>query len=921
MMAPFRQFIWWLKRRRKEAELREELQFHLDEEIRAHRAAGLPEDDAAFAARRDLGNEARVREDVRSLWTWRPLDELALDLRYACRTLFNNRAVTVFAAISLALGIGATTTIYSFMDAILLRALPVPDPASLVALNWQSKPFDFRRSGSGSEFVLHSIDGSTYKGAHGVEARIFPFAAFERLQEVSPPVLSAIFAFFPAGRMNVMVKGEAELTTAEYVSGDFFRGVAVAPAAGRLVGTDDDRAGAPPVAVISAGYAQRRFGAVDTAVGEHILINNIPFTIVGVTPAEFYGVDPGVSPSVYLPLSTNPLFEPAAARRNLDPNYYWLTMMGRRRAGVTVAQAQAALAAPFAQWVAPTATTDGERANLPVLTVSEGGGGLDTLRRRYSKPLYLLFAMVGVILAIACANTANLLLARATGRQREIAVRLSMGAGRFRLIRQLLTESLVLSILGGTLGILIAIAGTRLLAVLLASGDDGLMIDAAMNWRVLVVSLALSVLCGVLFGLVPAIQSTRPALVPALKDVGASLTNGRRRHRVPRLRLQQTLLVVQIALLMLLLVGAGLFARTLSNLHAIPLGFNPEHLLLFEVNAAQAGHPESQVAAFYADLRRRLADIPGVRAVTLSHSSLIKAGRGHPLTIAGVRAEGARFMQTGPGFFSTMQIPMLQGREIDERDRQGTTPVGVISDLFARNFFQDQNPLGRHIKVGGSAGPLEVEVVGVSATARYGPLKFAIPPVLYVSYAHLPTKQLQQMTYALRTDGDPIHYVAAVRQIVREADSRIPVTNIKTQTAEIAQTINQEIVLARLSTAFAGVALVIACVGLYGTMAYAVARRTREIGIRMALGARRSAVVGLVLREVSVVALVGFAISVPIARRLSGFVESFLFDMKPDDSRAMMLAVLALFGAALVASYGPARRASRIDPATALRHE
>jgi len=918
-MSQVRRFIWWLQQRRKEEQLREELAFHLDQETRERRGHGLPEDEVIWAARRDLGNEARVKEEVRALWTWRPLDELTQDLRYAFRMLLKHRAVTLFAAISLALGIGANTAIYSFMEAILLRALPVPDPASLVVMTWRSNAFDFRRSGRESDFVMHSIDGSVYRTPRGLEARIFPLAAFERLREVSAPVLSSTFALFPAGKLHLMIGDSSELADAQYVSGDFFRGVGIAPEAGRLLIPDDDRPGAAAVAVINARLAQRRFGSAADAVGQPLLINNVPFTIVGVTPPGFSGVDPGQAPSAYLPLSANLVLDPDAARRNADPNYYWAGIMARLRPGVTLAEAETVLAPPFEQWVAPTATTAGERQNLPILRLSEGAGGLDTLRRRYSKPLYLLLAVVGVILAIACANTANLLLARASARQREIAVRLSVGAGRFRLIRQLLTESLVLSLASGTLGVVVAVAGVRLLTTLLANGDDGFTIHAELNRQVLIVCIGLSVLSGLVFGLVPAIQSTQPALLPALKDAGASLPTAASRP-VPRVRLQQSLLVVQIALLMLLLVGAGLFAQTLSNLQSVPLGFNPERLLLFEVNAPQAGHPESTVAAFYAELRQRLAEIPGVRAATLSHASLIKAGRGHPVSIDGVPAEGTRFMQTGPGFFSTMQIPLLSGREIDERDRPGARPVGVISDLFARKFFPNQNPIGRQIQVAGSS-PMVVDVVGIAATARYGGLKAETPPVLYVSYPHVPTRQLQQMTCALRTDGDPMQYVAAVRQIVHDADPRVPVTSIRTQTAEIDQTIYQEITLARLCSTFAALALVIAVVGVYATTAYAVTRRTREIGIRMALGARRRAVVWMMMREVCLPAAVGLAVSVPIARGLSRFVESFLFQMTPGDPRATALAVVTLLSAALVASYGPARKAARIDPTSALRHE
>ena len=532
--------------------------------------------------------------------------------------------------------------------------------------------------------------------------------------------------------------------------------------------------------------------------------------------------------------------------------------------------------------------------------------------------------MVGLILAIACANTANLLLARAAARRREMAVRLSLGAGRWRVVRQLLTESVLLASVSGALGILIAVVGIRVLTLLLANGEEGFTLHADLNWHVLVVTLALSLLCGLLFGLAPAMQSTRPTLMPMLKDRSVTEARGRLRARVP-LSLTQALVVAQIAISLLLLVAAGLFVRTLSNLQSIPLGFNRESVLLFELDAPQAGYPEARVAAFYADLRRRLSEIPGVRDATLSHASLIRAGRSHPVTVNGVPTQATRMLYTGPRFFTTMQIPIVQGREIADSDRAGTQPVAVVSELFARTNFGDDNALGRHIEVRGSipvgGAPLVFEIVGVAANARYGGLKRDIPPVVYVPYAQLPAPRLHAMTYALRTAGDPLRYVGAVRQIVHEADGRVPATNFKTQAADIDQTINQEIVFARLCSAFAILALVIACVGLYATMAYAVARRTNEIGLRMALGAGRGAVVWMVLREVCVLAAVGLAIGVPTALGTSRLIESFLFEMKPNDPRALALAAAILSIAALVAGYGPARRASRVDPMVALRHE
>lgn len=906
-MTPLRRVGWWLRQRSKEAQLREELQFHLDEEARERREAGLSPEDARFAALRDLGNEARLREDARAVWTWRPFDELSQDLRFAFRMLFKHRAVAAFAIVSLALGIGANTAIYSFMDALLLRSLPVGDPSSLVLMSWHSKPRDRNAS------VLHSMWGSMYRTESGLEASIFPFPAFERFQEASTPVLASVFARFSASKVTVRIDGVAELTGAEYVSGEFFHGIELAPAAGRLLTPDDDRISAPSVAVLGHGYATRRFGSIDAAVGRNIQVNNLPFTVVGVTPQGFEGIDPGVRNGIYLALQTGRLFDREEEGRFADANYYWTKIMGRLRPGVTRAQAEATLAPAFAQWVASTAADDAERANLPILRVDEGGSGLDTLRRKYSKPLYVLLAMVGLILAIACANTANLLLARATTRQREIAVRLSIGAGRFRLIRQLLTESLVLSSIGAAMGIGIAIAGIRTLNILLANGGDDLTIDAALNWRVLGLTLALAVACGVLFGLAPALQSTTPALVPALKDATA----------LPRYRLRQALVVVQVSLLMLLLVGTGLFVKTLSNLQAIPLGFNRDNLLLFEINAPQAGYPESGVSMFYSDLRRRLSDIPGVRAVTLSHSSLLMAGRAHPVSVDGVAAEGTRFMQTGPGFFSTMGIALLQGRDFDERDRADSLPVVVISDQFARTFMPDRNPIGRHIRVGRAGGTLnlDLEVVGVAATARYGPLKLTNPPVIYVPYPQLPAAQVRQMVYAVRTSGDPLQVVPTVRQIVHDADSRIPLTRVTTQAAEVGESLNQEIILARLCSAFAVLALVIAVVGLYGTTAYAVSRRTREIGIRVALGARRRLVIWMVMREVLALTVLGLLISIPMARGASRFVASFLFDLQPNDPAAIGLAMLALLSAALLAALAPARRAARIAPMTALREE
>ena len=768
---------------------------------------------------------------------------------------------------------------------------------------------------------MKGMSGSTWRDATaGVTSGIFPYPAFELFQK-NDATFSSVFAYRRAQNLTLTIKGRGDFANGVYVSGEYFHGLEVVPSAGRLIVPDDDRAGAAAVAVLSHGFSQRRFGSPENASGQPILINNVPFTVAGVAPPEFFGVDPASAPDFYVPMHTNLQLEAgdqfgARADIYLARNYYWVEVMGRLRPGVSLHQAQATLAPAFQQWVASTATNDRERANLPALSVREGAGGLDTLRRRYSKPLFVLMTLVGLILAIACANVANLLLARASARRREIALRLSLGAGRLRLIRQLLTESVLLSTLGGALGVVFAIWGMRFLTLLLANGDRTFTLHAEMNWRVLGAAAAVSLLTGVLFGLAPALQSTRLDVVPALKTARTGESRS-----FWRVNLSHVLMAGQIALSLLMLVGAGLFVRTLLNLQSVELGFNRENVLLIELNARQAGHAYPEIATFYGDLLKRFKTIPGVRDASCSDSSLIGAGFGLPVTVPGVQTHPeTRIMGIGPGFFKTMQIPILAGRETDDRDRPGSVAVAVISEMFARHYFGDQNPLGRRITLGRGAASRDMEVVGVSRNVRYGQLIQDFRPLLFFPYDQ-GYPEPRWMVYALRTAGDPLALAGAVREIVRQADPRVPMADIKTQAAHIDQTINQEIVFARLCTGFAILALVIACVGLYGTVSYNVARRTSEIGIRMALGARRGAVVRMILRQVIVLAAVGLAIGLPAALGASKWIETFLFGMKPADPLAMTAAVVILLAAAVLAGYAPARRASRIDPMAALRHE
>lgn len=909
----FRRLRYWIESTRRSAALCEEMELHLAEKAAELEADGMPADAARSEARRQFGNVGLKHEESREIWMTRLLTELGQDLRYGLRTMLANKAFSALAVLSLALGIGANTAIYSLMESILLRSLPVADPASLVVLNWRSPPP--QDANKQWVHVMHGIQGIAWPGSKGVMfSGMFPYGAFQTLRAENT-VFSTLFGYFNGLNRNLSIHGHAESANAEFVTGEYFRGLAVSPAAGRLIDTDDDRLGATPVAVISFAVSQTHFGGPRNAIGESISVDNVPFTVIGVAPPEFFGVDPAAAPAVYLPLHTNVLVEGSAAeRRYPDGNFYWMEMMARLKPGVSMAQAQAALAPRFHQWVAATAATDGERAKLPALLLNPGAAGLGSLRRQYSKPLSVLMTMVGLLLAISCANIANLLLARATARRREMAVRLSLGAGRLRVVRQLLTESVMLASIGGACGILFAYWGVEWLTVLLSNGQQNFTLHAELNWNVLGVSAALSVACGLLFGLVPAIQSTRPDVLPALKD-GCG--------RGPRRRAQHVLVVAQIAMSFLILAAAGLFVQTLNKLHSIQLGYARENILLFSLNARQAGHRDAELATFYADLRKRLESIPGVTSATLSQSSIINAGyTGQPINgamkVGAVTLEDARAMAAGPRFLTTMQIPILAGREIDDRDRAGSTPVAVISERLARTYFKNENPVGRHITLPDEKR--ELEIIGVAANVRYGGLKNEEQSAMtvFVAAGQFPP---DSVTYALRTAGDPLRFVNSVHEIVREADARIPLTDVTTQAAEIDRTISREITFAKLCTGFAVLALLTACVGLYGTMSYAVARQMGEIGTRMALGAQRSTVVWMVLRRALLLMASGLAVSIPSALGAFRLIKSFLFETQPNDPRTLALAAIVLLTAGIAAGYLPARRASRIDPLAALRSE
>jgi len=905
MKEMLRRLQWLFRRDEFERDLEEEMRHHL-----AMKAEQAGESEAA----RQFGNLALLKEDSRAAWGFRLWEHFAQDVRYGLRTMRSNKLFSAMAVLSLALGIGANTAIYSFTHAILLQSLPVPHPEQLALFVWRME--------NGRRGVVHRINGTGFSyGNGGVQSPNFPFAFWQTLRS-DPGLAASVFAYVPANELTVVARNQAAVSRGMYVSGNFYSGLGVAPALGRLIMDDDDRPGGPRVAVITWNAWRSRFASDSRVIGETIHINTIPFTVIGVSAPGFFGVDSGSDPDFFIPLHTRTIFatrrEEKEREQYLDRNFYWLEMMARLGPGVSIAQARSAFGEEFHRFAESTATSEKEKAELPKLWLQEGATGRFTLQRVYSKPLYVLMAMAGLILLIACANIASLLLARATARRREIATRLSLGAGRARVIRQLLTESILLSLAGGVMGIGVAFWGIHLLTWLLSNGREGFLVRAELDWPVLCFAAGLAIITGLVFGLAPAFHATAGNVAPALKESGIGAG-----HSHFRGSMGQMLVVAQVAISLLLAVGAGLFLRTLENLHSIALGFNRENLLIFKVNGSEAGYKDRALAHFYETLAERFRTIPGVRSGGFSKFPLA-AGfvNDDDLTIPGAPQSPGKKLSTcivpvDPSFLATMQIPLLAGRDLNARDIPDPR-TAVVSEVFAKKFFPARDAIGQHFQIG--PGKKDFEIAGIAKATIYNSLKEKTPPVVYVPYT-FDLNDLPAVWFQLRTRGDPMKLAQTVREVVHEVAPNAPVTNLKTQAAQIEEMISQERTFAHLCTCFAVLALLITCVGLYGMTAYAVARRTSEIGIRMALGAGRRRIIRMMLRQAMVLAAVGLAIGMLAVWQTTHIVGSFLFGVKPQDPAAIGGAAGLLLAAAIFAAWGPARRAARVDPMVALRNE
>jgi predicted permease len=840
------------------------------------------------------------------------MNALLQDIRFGFRMLLKAPGFAAVAILTLALGIGANTAIFSLINAVMLKSLPVKDPQQLVLLQWDDNkwPSKFSQTGWDSRYS-------------------FSYPTFEDFR-AQKDTLSSAFAWVPLGfndqNTTVGINGEPTVANGQMVTGEYFSGLGVTPLLGRAITEPDENPGAARVAVISYAYWSRRFGQDRSIIGRGITLNGVPFNIVGVTPPSFYGVQVGTEPDLWIPFDDKQNLRPwsSAPSGNIASvyaarNWLCLNVIGRLKNGVTRAQAQSSLDAVFrhiltADWH-PASDTE-----IPHLTLAPANQGLPQLQSNTGQPLYILMIAVGMVLLIGCANVATLLLARATSRRKEISVRLAIGASRSRLIRQLLTESVLMSVLGGLLGLAFAYWGTHALLAMYG-GSSPLVLDTGAYSKVLLFTVAASVLTGILFGLAPAFRVTRIELASAMKDTAANVSDARDKHR-----LGKSLIIAQVAASLVLMVGAGLFVRTLVNFENKNFGFNQQHLLSFELDATRVGYHNERLLNFYAQLLDRIQSLPGVKAATAmeyapfegwsNNSSAYAEGEGKKPESPMVRSQ-----RVGPDFFSTMGIPIIAGRAINRTDTLASTPVAVVDETFAQRFFPGQNPIGRHFTQGLKFDPKDsYEIVGVAKPAELTDPHSKLRAKAYYPYEQAP-HATDQMFFEVRTQGAPSTVISELRDTVRQADPALPLMEVKTQTEETDEALSQERLFARLTSVFGLLALLLAMIGLYGTMAYSVTRKTHEIGIRMALGANPRDVLAMIIRQGITLALIGVGIGIVAALGATRLIRSMIFGVTAYDFATFFAVAAVLVAVAFFACFIPARRAMRVHPMVALRHE
>jgi predicted permease len=901
-----------LHHERAETDLDEELRFHLEMEARKHRDAGMTEPDARNTARAAFGGLDLVGEQCRDARGLTFLENIVRDFRYGIRVLRKTPVFTAVAVLSLAIGIGANTAIFSLLDTILLRMLPVRNPEQLVIARW----------GGPSRMDIEttwSSGGGDGKG--NWRTNVFSWPAFLDIRGHGR-ALSGVMGFSPLGRVNVAANGQALATGAMVVSGNYFQALGVAPILGRALTEDDDTSGGVPSAVISYRLWDRAFGLDPKAIGKTIHVNGQPCVIVGVTSNQFFGVSAGgfmTIPEIdlTLPIRARERLEGAGRTRTawFGNDLHWVQIMARLKSPAGEAPARAELSSIIMANL-PSEARQALGAAMPEVFLEPGSQGIDSLRTQYRQPLVILMVVVALTLLMACANLAGLLLARAAARRREISLRMAVGAGRGRVIRQLLVEGAVLSALGMLAGLGFAWCGVRALVGLLAGSSVPIPLAVSLDLRILGFTAAVSLVTTILFALAPALRATRVDMASALKE--DSSEPGRRRFASGRV-----LVAIQVGIALVLLSGATLFTRSLANLHALPLGFNPHSLILFDISPGKSGYDETRGNQLYARALEALSQTRGVTGVTASVERLISGYVSNgSVAIDGGRRKSvtAYFNFVGPDFFPVMGMPVFAGRGIERRDLTSATRVAVVDESFARRAFPDQSPLGRRFRWPRQEGP-SVEIVGVVKDAKYDRIQYKPESTIYVPYTQTYWGWPQQMTFEVRSAASTADTVAAIRGAMSRIDGMIPITEIKTQEAQIDASLSRERLFASIVSVFSAITLILACVGLYGSVAYTVTRRTRELGVRMALGAGRLAVLRMLLGQVAVTVGAGLALGIPATWALTRVIESQLYGIKPHDPATLATACTGVILISLLAAWLPARRATRIDPVRALRCE
>jgi predicted permease len=884
-----------------ERELSDELRFHRERLIAKLIASGASPDAAERRARLEMGGDDQIAEHCRDARGVSLIESTLHDLRFAVRQLRKNAGFAAVVVASLALGIGANTAIFTLIDAVLLRMLPVDAPDELYFV------------------ARHRPNATIYGYAH---------EDFRALRQANTAFTD--IAAYGTTRLNVSIDGGNEPTAeGQLVTGAYFSLLGVDPIVGRLIGEEDDRvANGHPVAVLSYNYWKRRFGAEATALGRTISLSGTPFTIIGVAPRDFFGLEVGREADIFVPVMMQPVVMPASENLLYNPTMIgtWLTAVGRLRTDRTPQQATAILAGldvlrPL--MTKPSRPGEQSRRIPERLGVAPAAIGLSALRQQFSQPLLVLMAVVGIVLLIACANVASLVLSRAAARQPEFSMRLALGAGRWRLVRQLLVESVVLALAGGICGLALARWATGALVAFISSGREPIVLGLAPDARILAFTATTSIVTGILCGLVPALRASRVDVISGLRGHGRSAPGGG-----SWLRPGKMLVVAQVALCLLLLFGAGLFVRSLQAIDGHDHGFDRKSVLMIRVEprgSDQRNVPgaSARLHRTYSELLQRVGGIPGVRSATLAHFSPVNpVGFGSPLKLPSGEAPIVGRLMVYPNYFTTMGIPLTAGRDLEARDLEEHSPyVGVVNEAFVRLVMNGENPIGKTFL---ERGDRPREIIGIVKDTKYASLRDETPAVMYQPFLQTNTGR-GQMTLHVRLAGTTPGVAARVREEVQRLDKDMPLFSVYTLADQMAGALSRERLVATLSGLFSVLALLLASVGLYGLMAFAVVRRTSELGVRMALGAARGSVIAMVLREALLLVVAGLAIGVPAAlllgRVAANQVAGLLYGLTSTDPLTMGAAIVLLLAVAAGAAYFPAARAARINPIAALRAE